>query len=84
MEKSFMKWAPAGNKELVMVLTSQKIVVMTAPLLPVITKLALLQFWGPLCNLENNVNGLVQERCNSIANAMELCLSYTNPSIPSA
>ena len=24
---------------------------------------------------------LVQERCNSIANAMELCLSYTNPSI---
>ena len=25
--------------------------------------------------------GLVQERCNSIANAMELCLSRTNPSI---
>ena len=25
------------------------------------------------------VNGLVQERCNSIANALELCLSCTNP-----
>ena len=26
-------------------------------------------------------DGLVQERCNSIANAMELRLSWTNPSI---
>ena len=28
-----------------------------------------------------NINGLVQERCNSITNALELCLSCTNPSI---
>ena len=28
-----------------------------------------------------HINGLVQERRNSIANAMELCLSCTNPSI---
>ena len=27
------------------------------------------------------INGLVQERCNSIANALELCLSCPNPSI---
>ena len=27
------------------------------------------------------VDGLVQERRNSIANALELCLSCTNPSI---
>ena len=26
------------------------------------------------------IDGLVQERCNSIANALELCLSCTNPS----
>ena len=26
-------------------------------------------------------NGLVQERHNSIANTLELCLSFTNPSI---
>ena len=26
------------------------------------------------------INGLVQERCNSIANALELCLSCINPS----
>ena len=29
--------------------------------------------------LAGHVNGLVQERCNSIANALELRLSYTNP-----
>ena len=28
----------------------------------------------------DHLNGLVQERHNSIANALELCLSYTNPS----
>ena len=28
-----------------------------------------------------NIDGLVQERCNSSALAMELCLSCTNPSI---
>ena len=28
-----------------------------------------------------HVDGLVQERCNSIANALELHLSYTNPSM---
>ena len=27
------------------------------------------------------INGLVQERCISIANALELCLSCSNPSI---
>ena len=27
------------------------------------------------------IEGLMQERCNSIANALELRLSYTNPSI---
>ena len=27
------------------------------------------------------INELVQERCNSIANTLELCLSYNNPSI---
>ena len=26
------------------------------------------------------IDGLVQERCNFIANALELCLSCTNPS----
>ena len=26
-------------------------------------------------------DGLIQERCNSIANAMQLCLSCTNPSL---
>ena len=31
--------------------------------------------------LNNDLDGLVQERCNSIANAMELRLSCTNPSI---
>ena len=32
--------------------------------------------------MENaNIDGLVQERCNSSALAMELRLSYTNPSI---
>ena len=29
----------------------------------------------------HHIHGLVQERCNSSALAMELCLSYTNPSI---
>ena len=29
----------------------------------------------------DHVDGLVQERCNSIANALELCLSCTNPSM---
>ena len=29
----------------------------------------------------DHLNGLVQERCNSIANALELRLSCTNPSI---
>ena len=29
----------------------------------------------------NHVDKLVQERCNSIANALELRLSHTNPSI---
>ena len=27
------------------------------------------------------IDGLLQKRCNSIANALELCLSYTEPSI---
>ena len=31
----------------------------------------------PRCHLD----GLMQARCNSIANALELCLSCTNPSI---
>ena len=26
-----------------------------------------------------HINGLIQDRCNSIANTLELCLSYTNP-----
>ena len=30
--------------------------------------------------IANNIDGLVQERRNSIANALELCLSCTNPS----
>ena len=29
----------------------------------------------------NDIDVLVQERCNSIVNALELYLSYTNPSI---
>ena len=32
-------------------------------------------------SLEDHVDWLVQERLNSIANALELCLSCTNPSI---
>ena len=32
-------------------------------------------------NIILNVDGLVQERRDSIANALELCLFYTNPSI---
>ena len=35
---------------------------------------------GMQCN-ENNIDGLVQERRNSIANALELRISCTNPSI---
>ena len=33
-----------------------------------------------VCNIQDwlNIDGLVQERCNSIANAMELHLTYTN------
>ena len=34
-----------------------------------------------LCNVSQYVDGLVQERRNSIANALELLLSCTNPSI---
>ena len=33
------------------------------------------------CKKLNHLDGLVQERRNSIANALELRLSYTNPSI---
>ena len=29
----------------------------------------------------HHINGLVQERCNSIVNSLQLCLSCTNPSI---
>ena len=29
----------------------------------------------------HHIDGLVQERCNSIANALELHLSFTNPSM---
>ena len=29
----------------------------------------------------HNIDGLIQERRNSIANALELCFSGTNPSI---
>ena len=46
--------------------------------------------WYLLGSLRNHmwvpipyINGLVQERCNSIANTLELCLSCTNPSISS-
>ena len=34
-----------------------------------------------LFSMSVNIDGLVQERCNSIANALELCLSCTCPSI---
>ena len=34
--------------------------------------------WCP--DLQHQTDGLVQERCNSIANALELCLSCTKPS----
>ena len=40
--------------------------------------------YKPMCQLSNPegyIDGLVQERCNSIANTMELPLSCTNPSI---
>ena len=30
------------------------------------------------------IDGIVQERCNAIANALELCLSFTDPSIYSS
>ena len=30
-------------------------------------------------DFNKQIDGLVQERCNSIANALELYLSYTNP-----
>ena len=33
------------------------------------------------CGMNYHIEGLVQERHNSIANALELCLSPTNPSI---
>ena len=38
--------------------------------------LLLWNLWLP----DLQINGLVQERCNSIANALELCLPCTNPS----
>ena len=31
--------------------------------------------------IHDHIDGLVQERCNSIANTLELCLSGTNPSL---
>ena len=34
---------------------------------------------GICCVIKQRFNGSVQERCNSIANALELCLSCTNP-----
>ena len=39
--------------------------------------------WVNSCSMATayNINGLVQERCNSIANALELCFSCTNSSI---
>ena len=36
---------------------------------------------GPLDMPGDHIDGLMQERRNSIANALELQLSYTNPSI---
>ena len=42
-------------------------------------------FWSvsipSMCKFMGNISGLVQERRNSIANAMELLLSCTNPSL---
>ena len=44
--------------------------------------LALTHWWGHLLQLPyQHINGLVQERRNSIANTLELRLSCTNPSI---
>ena len=37
--------------------------------------------WTQWVNHFNSMDGLVQERCISIANALELCLSCTNPLI---
>ena len=34
-----------------------------------------------LCCYNLHVDGLMQERCTSIANALELCLSCINPSM---
>ena len=39
------------------------------------------RFDMPWCSGDNNIDGLVQERRSSIANALELHLSCTNPSI---
>ena len=39
---------------------------------------------GSLIWIIVHVDGLVQERCNSIANALELCLSWTNLSMYSS
>ena len=33
------------------------------------------------CEIVNDIDGLMQKRCNSIANALELRLSCINPSI---
>ena len=43
-------------------------------------KPALVPYW-PRTRAHNHFDGLVQERRNSIANALELRLSWTNPSI---
>ena len=44
------------------------------------SKLAvLLSFLGQVFHIRNNTNGLVQERRNSIANALEFSLTCTNP-----
>ena len=38
-------------------------------------------FWGAATTLESNIDGLVQDCSNSIANAMELLQPCTKPSI---
>ena len=42
----------------------------------------LLMHHYPLLKQVNHIEGLRQERCNSNANALELCISCMNPSLP--
>ena len=45
----------------------------------IISHIIITMIWITIHKIMSHIDGLVQERCNSIANALELRLSCTNP-----